>query len=178
MTGATNVAPYYLGWQLVNDSLIGAIGPLRPEQLALPVGSPSWPIWASVAHLAGARAYWLCHVFGEPGLETTPFGDLDIAQVGWEDDLARPRRADELVAALTSTWAIVAHCLATWTPASLGGTARRPRGDQIQLHTRQSVLWRLITHDAYHAGEVSLTLGSHGLGAIDLWSKLSRPAAD
>lgn len=61
-------------------------------------------------------------------------------------------------------------------------TARRVRSGQVQLHTRQSVLWRLITHEAFHAGEISLALGAHGLGsksangAIDLWSGLSRQA--
>ncbi len=28
------------------------------------------------------------------------------------------------------------------------------------MHTRQSVLYRILTHDAYHTGEISLTLGS------------------
>jgi hypothetical protein len=32
---------------------------------------------------------------------------------------------------------------------------------------------RLITHDAYHTGEISLVLGMHGLPEIDLW----RPAS-
>jgi uncharacterized damage-inducible protein DinB len=174
VNGPTNVAPYYVGWQLANESLIGAIEYLTPEQLELPVGSPSWPIWASVSHVAGARVYWLCHVFGEPGMDTTPFRALDIASGGWEDDLGHPRRADELVAALTSSWDIAARCLMTWTPESLGQTARRPWGDKVQIHTRQSVLWRLITHDAFHSGEISLALGSRGLGAIEMWSKLSR----
>lgn len=44
------------------------------------------------------------------------------------------------------------------------------------MHTRQSVLMRLITHDAYHTSEISLMLGSHGLGEIDLWKGLSRIA--
>jgi hypothetical protein len=42
------------------------------------------------------------------------------------------------------------------------------------MHTRQSVLYRLLTHDAYHTGEISLTLGSAGLGAVDLWRGLAR----
>jgi hypothetical protein len=37
---------------------------------------------------------------------------------------------------------------------------------------------RLITHDAFHSGEISLTLGSHRLGAIDMWKGLSREATD
>ncbi|MBV9896613.1 MAG: hypothetical protein JO020_20800, partial [Chloroflexi bacterium] len=99
-----------------------------------------------------------------------------IANAGWEDDLAHPRHADELVEALESSWNIVARCLASWTPESLQLTAQRLSGDKVQIHTRQAVLWRLITHDSFHAGEVSLVLGSHQLGAIEMWSKLSRLA--
>jgi hypothetical protein len=102
MQGATNVAPYYAGWQLANDSLIGAIEHLTRAQLALPLGWPTWPIWASVSHIAGARVFW--------------------------------------------------------------------------LHTRQSVLWRLITHDALHSVEISLALGRNGLGAVEMRSGLSRLA--
>jgi hypothetical protein len=42
------------------------------------------------------------------------------------------------------------------------------------MHTRQSVLYRMLTHDAYHTGEISLTLGSAGLGEVDLWRGLAR----
>jgi hypothetical protein len=38
-----------------------------------------------------------------------------------------------------------------------------------QIHTRGSILQRLFTHDAYHCGELSQTLGIHGLPQIDLW---------
>ena len=171
-----SVARFYAGWQLANDALTAAIAPLTAEQLALEIRA-EWPIWASVSHVAGGRVYWLCHVFKEPGVDTTPFGDPDR---GWEDDLAHPRTGTELADALRSTWGIVEHALATWTPDSLGETARRPRGEQVQIHTRQSVIWRLITHDAFHSGEISLALGEHGLGsngpngAIDLWSGLAR----
>jgi len=166
------VAPFYEGWRLVNDGLVTALAPLSTEQLALPVGSPIWPIWASASHLAGARVYWLCGVFKEPGAETTPFADP--TGLGWEDDLAHPRAADELVGALASSWRIVERCLATWTPETLGQEARRTRGTEVQIHTRQSVLMRLVTHDAFHCGEISLSLGSHGLAAIDPWIGLSR----
>jgi uncharacterized damage-inducible protein DinB len=167
-----NVAAFYEGWRLGNDELIAALEHLSAEQLQLPVGSPTWPIWASASHLAGMRVYWLCHVFKEPGAETTPF--TDPGGVGWEDDLSHPRGADELVGALRSSWAIVEHTLAAWTPDSLTREARRVWGDKVQIHTRQSVLMRMITHDAFHSGEISLALGSNGLGAIDMWKGLSR----
>jgi len=172
----TGLAPYYDGWRVTNDAIVAAIAPLSPEQLAIPI-QKDWPIWASVSHLAGTRVYWLCQIFKEPGAETTPFNDP--SGMGWEDDLTHPRSAAELVGALQSTFRIVEHTLATWTPDSLTLTARRPRGDTVQIHTRQSVLWRMITHDAYHSGEISLALGSHGMtggpnGPIDLWAGLSR----
>ena len=49
---------------------------------------------------------------------------------------------------------------------------------QPQLHTRQSVLLRLITHDAYHAGEIALTLGMHGRPILDLWPPLRPDPAE
>ena len=169
---SSSIAPFYEGYRLVNEALIAALAPLSAEQLALPVGSPTWPIWASASHLAGTRVYWLCHIFNEPGAETTPF--TDPTGMGWEDDLTHPRSAGELVGALTSTWKIVERCLATWTAESLGQEARRTRGTVVQIHTRQSVLVRITTHDAFHSGEISLALGSNGLGAIDPWAGLSR----
>lgn len=177
MTEDRGVERFFRGWSLTNDALIDAIAPLTPEQLGIPIRR-DWPIWASVSHLAGTRVYWLCHIFKEPGEESTPFHDP--TGMGWEDDLTHPRSGPELVGALESTFRIIDRTLQTWTPESLGQTARRPRGDRVQIHTRQSVLFRMITHDAFHAGEISLALGEHGLGsgspggAVDLWARLSR----
>jgi uncharacterized damage-inducible protein DinB len=173
MSSAT-IAPFYKGWHLFNANLIEVLAPLTAEQLALPILKPEWPVWASVSHLAGTRVYWLCHIFKEPGAETTPFNDP--SGFGWEDDLSHPRGADELVHALESSWKIVERALATWTPEMLDEEFRRPVGGKVQLHTRQSVLIRMMTHDAFHSGEVSLVLGHHGLGAIEPWRGLSRIA--
>jgi hypothetical protein len=45
----------------------------------------------------------------------------------------------------------------------------RQHGDVRQVHTRASILQRLLTHDAYQCGELSKTLGIHDLPQIDLW---------
>lgn len=128
-----------------------------------------WPIWATAAHLGMARVYWLCDFLKESGAERTPF--TNAANEGWEDDLDHPRRPDELVFALESSWAIVAGCLDRWTPEMLEAEFQRERDGKIQVLTRQSVLMRLITHDAFHAGEISQTLGMHGLAKeLDLWT--------
>ena len=79
-----------------------------------------------------------------------------------------PRSAEELVFALESTWRLIESCLDRWTPEMLSEVRRGSDGN-VQIHTRTSVLQRLFSHDAYHCGELSQTLGIHGLPQIDLW---------
>ena len=88
---------------------------------------------------------------------------------GWEDDLDTPRGADELVTALETTFALVGGVLERWTPEMMGEIITRDYGGVSRDHTRTSVLQRLFTHDAYHCGELSQTLGILDLPQIDLW---------
>lgn len=169
-----SVAPLYDGWGKCDARLVEALRSLSSEQLKLRAAPSQWPIWAIAAHTAGARVYWLCGVLKEKGAETTPFSD-PLSGLGWEDDEDTPRGADELVRLFEATWKIVDDCLARWTPQMLNDEFQRERNGKIQIHSRQSVIMRLITHDAYHAGEISQILGTHGLPEIDLWSQESAP---
>lgn len=168
MQNLTSIRPFYDGWEVYNRRLVDVIRPMSMEQLQIRPAPDRWPIWATVGHTAGVRVYWLCGVFGEPGAETTPFPDAD--GIGWEDDESHPRDAGELVHALETTWAIVEGCLDRWTPAMLGEAFTRELAGRVQTHTRQSVLMRMLSHDAYHCGELSQTLGIHKLPQIDLWA--------
>lgn len=171
-----SIFPLYADWKRYNDRIIDGLRPLTPADLALEVGTDHWPVYAIVGHVAGARVFWLCSVFGEPGADTTPFPD-PATQPGWEDDLSLPPPSPaEVVEAMTSTWRIVEATLRRWTPDILQETAERRTSNGVQLHTRQSVLVRLITHDAYHAGEIALTLGSNGRTGFDLWPAALPPA--
>ena len=71
--------------------------------------------------------------------------------------------------ALDSTWSIVDGVLDRWTPEMLDEMVERSYGDERQVHSRASILQRMLTHEAYHCGELSQTLGIHGLPQIDLW---------
>ena len=155
-------------WPQYHRRLRDVIAAMSPEQLAIRPSPDGWPIWATVGHTAGMRVYWLCDVIGEEGAATTPF--TDAANSGWEDDLDHPRTAGELVEALDSTWALVDRCLGRWTVDMLAHEFRRSYGGTDQVHTRGSILQRMLTHDAYHCGELSQTLGIHGLPQIDLWA--------
>ena len=168
MLNDAGAAGFYQWWRQYNTRLVDAIRPLSDEQLKLRAAPGNYPIWALAAHTAGARVYWLCGVLKEGGAETTPFTD-PLSGFGWEDDPDTPRGAAELVGALESSWRIVERCLERWTTTMLGEEFTRERGGSTQRHSRQAVLMRLITHDAFHSGEISQLLGANGIGAIDLW---------
>jgi hypothetical protein len=51
----------------------------------------------------------------------------------------------------------------------LDDEVERVYDDVHQVHSRSSILQRLLTHEAYHCGELSQTLGIAGLPQIDLW---------
>jgi len=162
-----SIRRFYDRWPHYNRRLTDALRGLSDEDLAIRHGPNDWPIWATAGHDAAARVYWLCGVLGEPGADRTPFPDP--AGDGWEDDLSHPRSAPELVWALDSTGALIDHVLETWTPDTLDEEVERVYGDTHQLHTRASILQRLLTHDAWHAAQISDALALHGLPDIDLW---------
>ena len=168
MDSVSSIRPAYGMWPQYNRRLVEVVRDLSPEQLAIRPAPDLSPIWATVAHTAGGRVYWLCGVVGEPGAEQTPFPDA-VSGVGWEDDEDTPRSAQELVGALETTFLIVDRCLDTWTFEQLDATVERRFGDTVQTHTRGSILQRLLTHEAWHCAELSQTLGIHGLPQIDLW---------
>ena len=163
----TSLRDHFGMWPQYNRRLREVVAAMTDEQLAIRPAPDGSPIWATVGHTAGVRVYWLCDVMGEPGADTTPF--QDVANNGWEDDLDHPRGAAELADALDSTFRIVEGCLDRWTPAMLSDRIEREYAGTIQVHTRGSVVQRLFSHEAYHCGELSQTLGIHGLPQIDLW---------
>ena len=163
-----SVGTAYDMWPQYALRLREIIAAMSPEGLAIRPSPERPPIWATTAHIANVRVYWLCDVIGEPGADETPFGGRDGD--GWEDHLDHPRDPAELVGALDSTWQIVGRVLDRWTIEMLADVIQRPYGDQVQLHTRGSIVQRLLTHEAYHCGELSQTLGIAGLPQIDLWA--------
>jgi len=162
------IAPLYDKWPQYNRRLRDVIAAMTDDQLAIRPSAEGWPIWATVGHTAGGRVYWLCQVLGEPGRESTPFASS--GDDGWEDHLDHPRGAAELAEALDSTFRMVEGCLARWTLPMLAQSVDRGYAGTTQVHTRGSILQRLFSHDAYHCGELSQTLGIHGLPQIDLWA--------
>ena len=80
----------------------------------------------------------------------------------------RARSSMELIRGLETSWQLMADALARWTYEDMQKTFTRDwRGDHYAL-SRSWVVWHLIEHDLHHGGELSLSLGMHGLTAPDI----------
>ncbi|MHB8572100.1 MAG: DinB family protein [Candidatus Dormibacteria bacterium] len=163
-----SVVTHYPEWHRINDLLVTRIPDFTTETLALRADPSGWPIWALVSHLAGTRVYWLCHQFGEPGIEGTPFAGVTE---GWEDTPDHPRSSEELVDALERTWHVVTSVLERWTPESLPELVSLNAGASNVTRSRAWVLGRLLMHESFHLGDISTCLAHHGLPSMDPWDR-------
>lgn len=159
--GTLTLAPFYQGWAEYQRLLIEALAPLTAEQLALQASPGQRPIWLIAAHIIGTRVGWFQGLLGE--------GDPALAELDpWDADGAPPRSTAELIRGLEMTWAMIEECLNRWTPTNLDDAFTRQRPHGAVTRTRQWVIWHVLEHDIHHGGEISLTLGNHGLAAPDL----------
>src|SRR5947209_19504114 len=158
---ATSLTTFYKGWDVYQQELSKAIAPLSPEQIALRPTPHLRSILEIATHIIAVRARWFHNLMGE--------GNEEIASIaGWDRGGAPALNAADLVSGLETTWQMIQHALARWTPADLEYIFKGTRnGEEYQL-SRQWVLWHVIEHDLHHGGELSFSLGIHGLPAPDL----------
>ncbi|SRR6266571_5399156 len=157
----TSLLPYYKGWDVYQDLLIKAIAPLSDEQLTLRAAPHLRSIGEIATHMIAVRVRWF-HGLMDVGGE-------DIAPIGEWDRRGQPiRSASELISGFEKTLSFIQECLSRWTPADLEYVFKGTwQGEEYAL-SRQWMIWHVIEHDLHHGGEISLTLGMHGLTAPDL----------
>jgi uncharacterized damage-inducible protein DinB len=151
----------YAGWQTYQTLLITALTPLSPDQVALRAAPTLRSVGEMATHMIGARARWFYQLMGE--------GGDTFAELGTWDRKGMPiRTATELVHGLETTWQGMHEAISRWTAADWQQTYPGEDASEPATMTRLWVIWHLIEHDLHHGGEISLTLGMHGLSAPDL----------
>jgi hypothetical protein len=163
------IRPAFSLWPEYNRKLRDVVATLTDEQLALRPSPERWPIWATIGHLACQRVFGLCDFAGEPGADTTPFPNAGFNCPG-DDDLETVYNAEQLVAALDSTFAIVENCLDTWTLDSLKEVIDRSADWAPHwVRSRGKIILSSFAHDVHHIGELNEVLGRAGLPRVDIW---------
>jgi uncharacterized damage-inducible protein DinB len=184
MTTATpSLMSIYEGWDSHQVALVRAITPLSPEQLAWRPEPQMSSVGELISHLALARLWWF-HKMGAPGsaelahqvapwtgekINTEDPGEIQR----WTDALEQLEAAiignhAELLKWLEASWQMIETTLNTWTIADLTNTYRHIRGRKMYVVSRQWTIWRILSHDLHHGGELSVLLGLQGIAIPDL----------
>src|SRR5579859_7261196 len=156
--GAVYLSAVYAGWGEYQRMLVKAVTPLTPVHLSLRAAPNLRSIGEIAAHIVSARVVWFHEVMGEGPDHLAP-----MIPWGREGDVSK-RNAAELELGLERSWDMITDALDRWTTDDLSAEFER-RGEPL---TRQAIIWHVIEHDLHHGGEISITLGQHGLRAPDL----------
>lgn len=153
----------YNGWDVYQEEIAKALAPLTDEQLTLRVAPHLRSIGEIALHIIAVRVRWFTQVLqvDEPDL-------LPLATWDRPTPDTPMRTASELVEGFATTWGMVERALAKWTPTDLDAVMEGERHGEHYSFTRQWVIWHVAEHDLHHGGEISLTLGAHGLQAPDI----------
>lgn len=161
--GMTLPQVFYAEWKRYQDGLKNAIAPLTANQLRLRAAPALRSVEENVAHIVATRVAWFNDYMEENDPQIAPLASWD------ESDLPQPERsAAELVAGMDASWRFMQARLDRWTPADLAHTFPYEGWRNTHVLSRSWVVWHVLEHDLHHGGEISLTLGMHGLQAPQL----------
>ncbi len=166
---------FYTSWNAYQDRLKAAVAPLTGAQLGLRAAPGLRSVGENALHIVGCRVFWFTEFLGEDGgEETKPYARWNEAALrapyaSWEEVAtalqAPPPTAAELAQALDHTWRLMTDCLARWTSADMQQTVPDYEDGKVVEVPRAWVVYHVLEHDLHHGGEVSLTLGVHGIDA-------------
>lgn len=164
-SAAPSLNEVYAGWGDYLAMVVRAIAPLDGEQLGLSAAPGLWPVRMLASHIVSARKWWFHDWMGEGGAAWDEYES-------WDDlEEMATRKAPVLVRALEQTWSLMSASLVRWTTADLEDKFTRPTPNAAGERPERSrgwIVWHVAEHDVYHGGEISLTLGMHGLRGLDL----------
>jgi len=182
-TSSPSLMSVYEGWDGHQLALARAITPLTPEQLAYRPAPHLRSVGEIISHIAVGRLDWF-HRMGAPG-------NADLARqiAPWEAERADTENPTELYkwmravnqqeASITenpaelrrwldASWQMIETTLNTWAVDDLQQTYPHAYQGNMFAVTRQWTIWRIMSHDLHHGGELSILLGMQGIDIPDL----------
>jgi uncharacterized damage-inducible protein DinB len=123
-------------------------------------------------HVATGRVYWFSRMPAPGSLELAE----KVRALGPETSIAWDR--ETILTWLEASWQMIASTLNQWTVADLSRTYRHEYWGKVYAVSYQWTIWRILTHDIHHGGELALMLGLQGLAVPelgDLFGHLTEP---
>jgi len=156
---------FFRGYEVHQGRVVKMIAPLDQAQLDLAAAPHLWSVRTLACHIIAARAWWFNSWMGEGPEEFGRMTDWD------EDQALATRPAAEIVRGLEESWAVIKSGLERWSPDDLTKDFSRPTPNEAgerPRRTRQWIVWHVVEHDVHHGGEISFSLGMHGVPGLDL----------
>lgn len=151
----------YDGWDGYQRSLALAIEPLNEEQLAFRGSANMRSVGEIAFHLSWGRMEW----FQRMGVAEA--ADL-LSNMEPIQDSPSSLTGAELAGWLDKSWAVIATVLDSWTTEDLAATFEQPYQGKLYAVSRQWVIWRILTHDVHHGGQLSELLAMQGIEPVEL----------
>jgi uncharacterized damage-inducible protein DinB len=183
ITATAPLREIYDGWDGHEQAFMSAITPLTTEQMAFRAAPHLRSAGEIISHIAIGRLDWF-HRMGAPGSGALArrFAPWETEQVNTEDAgaLFRWMRAVEqqeakivadlaaLVEWMQASWQVIATTLTTWTVADLDKTYRHIYNGKLYSVSRQWTIWRIMSHDMHHGGELAIMCGMQNVTIPDL----------
>jgi uncharacterized damage-inducible protein DinB len=162
-----SLAAIFEGWDGYQTSLLHAIQPLTRAQLEWRPGEKLRSIGETAGHIALGRIDWFSRM-GAPGSSALAQQANAVRDRYSNMDPALAGDSAALVDWLGRSWSMVAATLREWRVSDLSKTFAHEYWGKTYAVSYQWVIWRILTHDVQHGGEISLMLGLQGLSAPEL----------
>ncbi len=150
------------GWDGYQASLVHAIEPLSRELLAWRPAAQLRSIGEIAGHISLGRIGWFNRM-GAPGSL-----ELSNRTTEWRSEIDIAESPGELVWWLEASWKMIDATLKLWTVADLAQTYRLNYQGQVYNVSRQWTIWRILTHDVHHGGQLAIMLGMQGIEIPEL----------
>jgi uncharacterized damage-inducible protein DinB len=156
------------GWDGYQTSLLHAVTPLTSDQLSWRLAPERRSLGELARHICTGRITWLSRM-GAPGVVT-------VAQrvPRWHTDDDDTRRVAEesvpcddaalLAEWLALSWQPIQRLLEEWTVDDIFDTY--PLAGYVV--SRQWTIWRIMSHDLHHGGQMATMLALQGIDAYEL----------
>jgi len=168
----STVGDIFNGWSGYQTSLLHAIEPLTAGQLVWQPAPGVRSLGGVIRHLSLGRINWLARI-SAPGIEEVCaqvprwFTDSDGARHVVED--AVPSDDNQILTRwLKLSWSPLQRILEEWTIESLFQTYLHIfRGTRYEV-SNQWTLWRILSHDMHHGGQIAMMLACQNIPAFEL----------
>ena len=182
-TEALSLMQVYEGWEGHQLALMRAITPLTPEQFAYRPTPDLRSVAELLSHISLGRVDWF-HRMGAPGSgelarqfapgEGEKANTEDLSQ--WRAWMEAVGQQEEAIINdpakqrywLEATWQMIEATLTQWTTDDLAKTYRHLYQGKMYAVSRQWTIWRIMSHDLHHGGQIALALGLQGIEIPDL----------